>query len=281
MLQLKDVKETFEKELKTPNIDKNMKILAPSLGHHSLVGTAFDYLLRFYIERLNPKVKTEDWIAETIDVDQGIRTIKKMIKVLRSARRSYEEYIKTGIIDDDICKTCLSLSYMDIIRRIGYTNWDFINFYEGDITDLKNLISVVNPENFRTNNICIVNPTFGKASELVGGADCDLIINDTIIDIKTIKDPAKRFKKDFHQVVGYYILYKIGSIKGVPKNHQIKNVGLYYSRHGILLKFPVNDIIDEKDLQRFIKWFKERAKRAEKEGEGCFEYSKPIPQSSS
>ncbi len=135
MLQLKDVKEKFERGLKTPNIDRNMKILAPSLGHHSLVGTAFDYLLRFYIERLNPKVKTEDWVAETIDVDQGSRTIKKMIKVLRSARRSYEEYIKTGILDDDICKTCLSLSHMDIIRRIGYTNWDFINFYEGDITD--------------------------------------------------------------------------------------------------------------------------------------------------
>ena len=34
---------------------------------------------------------------------------------------------------------------------------------------------------------CYLNPTFGDASNLVGGADADIILDDMLIDIKTTK----------------------------------------------------------------------------------------------
>ncbi|RLJ00615.1 MAG: hypothetical protein DRP08_06425 [Candidatus Aenigmatarchaeota archaeon] len=51
------------------------------------------------------------------------------------------------------------------------------------------------PEYFKPKKICILNPTFGRASELVHGADCDLVIDDTIIDIKTTQET--KFRRDY------------------------------------------------------------------------------------
>jgi len=54
-LKDKDVKNAFERAFKKPQFNLQAELLAPSLtNNYSLVGTAFDYLLRFYIKRLNP-----------------------------------------------------------------------------------------------------------------------------------------------------------------------------------------------------------------------------------
>lgn len=37
---------------------------------------------------------------------------------------------------------------------------------------------------------CILNPAFGEAAALVGGADADLMIDNTLIDLKTTKKTA-------------------------------------------------------------------------------------------
>jgi len=87
-----------------------------------------------------------------------------------------------------------------------------------------------------------------------------LVIDDTLIEIKTTKDFEVK-REYFDQLIGYYILYRIGSIKGLPKNHAIKNIGIYFSRHGYLRLFKISDIVDEKKLSKFINWFKKRAKQ--------------------
>lgn len=46
-----------------------------------------------------------------------------------------------------------------------------------------------------------LNPTFGEASALVGGADADFVIDHTLVDIKTTKYPE--LKREIpHQLVG-------------------------------------------------------------------------------
>ncbi len=60
-----DVKEFFKENLEMPEFTITGNILAhPRTANYGLVGTAFDYLLRFYIQHLNPKVKRREWIAE-------------------------------------------------------------------------------------------------------------------------------------------------------------------------------------------------------------------------
>jgi hypothetical protein len=79
-----------------------------------------------------------------------------------------------------------------------------------------------------------MNPTFGDSSKDIGGADADIIIDDTIIDIKTTK--YSKFEKEyFRQLIGYYLL----NVRECNKYGKINNLGIYFSRYGLLFKFPI------------------------------------------
>jgi len=57
----------FSCTLKSRDFRLKSPILAPPLTDcYGLLGTAFDYLLRFYVEKLNPGAKL-DWVG-----DQGL-----------------------------------------------------------------------------------------------------------------------------------------------------------------------------------------------------------------
>lgn len=59
-----DVRDKFKQEFLKPKFSLNQEILAPPLTkNYSTVGTAFDYLLRFYLEYLNSGAITKVWIA--------------------------------------------------------------------------------------------------------------------------------------------------------------------------------------------------------------------------
>ena len=66
-LRNKDVRDRFSKDFPVPEVKLEGKILAqPLTNHYSLIGTAFDYLLRFYLQRHNPNVIDRGhWIAES------------------------------------------------------------------------------------------------------------------------------------------------------------------------------------------------------------------------
>lgn len=64
-IEIPEIKEWLRQEFIMPKLTEKREILAPPIStNYSLVGTAFDYLLRFYIEKLNPKAITRKWIAE-------------------------------------------------------------------------------------------------------------------------------------------------------------------------------------------------------------------------
>jgi len=64
-LNNRNVKEKFKQEFPKPGFSVKREILAPPLtSHYTLVGTAFDYLMRFYLKYLNPRAITRKWVAE-------------------------------------------------------------------------------------------------------------------------------------------------------------------------------------------------------------------------
>ena len=154
------------------------------------------------------------------------------------------------------------LSQLDRIYREGRLDRNFGVVQEKDATDLENLIRRVKPEIFATKNICLLNPTFGHASNLVGGADADLLIGDILVDIKTTKY-LKFDRPMLHQLAGYYLLHKIGGIGDTSGRYKISKLGIYFSRHGKLFTFDVEDLIAEDSIPQFLNWFKDEA-------ENCF-----------
>jgi len=274
-LDNKDVRARFSEEFPKPKFSLKKEILAsPVTKHYSLVGTAFDYLMRFYIKRLNPKAITKNWVAESsleqmketrialntqrefIPIDDNL--IIKADGMLSQAKGAYSDYIKSGEINDKLMKCAVLLAQLDTYFRAGIIDEDFGIVDDGDIADLQQLISLVNPDFFKVKDLCMLNPTFGEASELIGGADADLIIDNALIDIKTTT--TLEFKRDhFNELIGYYTLYKIGGIPMAPTEPKIENLGIYFSRYGELYTFPVSSVILATKFPPFVEWFKERA----------------------
>lgn len=113
-------------------------------------------------------------------------------------------------------------------------------------------------ENFKAKRTCVLNPTFGSASELVGGADTDLLIDRTLIDIKTSKHLEMR-RDVFNQLVGYYCLSRIGGVDGF--RGKVNAVAIYYARYGLLYRLPVSSFVGRRRFPVLLKWFKERARQ--------------------
>jgi len=255
-LESRDVRNKFKQEFNKPKLRMRGELLAPPLTkRYGLVGTAFDYLLRFYIKRLNPNAIETVWISE-----RSVRILSMEFQkmIIKCAKKIYSEFIKSGEMSDDLFEIVILLAQLDIIFRTGIVDENLGTVDKKDIKDLKNLISLVKPEYFTASKVCILNPTFGIASKLVGGADCDLVIDDAIIEIKTVKD--LEFSRDyFNQLMGYYTLYKIGGIDGMKKRAKINRLGIYYSRYAKLYYINLYDIINPRTFPGFIKWFRDKA----------------------
>lgn len=238
-------------------------ILAPSqTKNYSMMGTAFDYLLRFHLKKLNPNALTSQWVAESgIELIKTKPKISKQFESIVTEIRNgpYSDYIKTGNLSESLFASTIVLAKLDMIYRIGRLESNIMGYAVEDITDLKNLLSIVDDSMFKSKKFCTLNPTFGTASRLVGGADADMIIDDTLIDIKTTKN-LKFQKAHYHQLIGYYILSKLGKVDGMDGD--IKKFGIYFSRHGILHTIPISQIEENPQFDSFVKWFEEEAKLA-------------------
>jgi hypothetical protein len=238
-------------------------LVASQTKNYRLVGLAFDYLLRFHVKRLNPQAVSQKWLAE-----YGLQCIKQCGSkrlyeqgyfALIQARENYTQFITTQIINDELIKSALMLAKLEAVYRGANIQEDFPDIDERDIEDLKGLLAIVKPTDFTTSGAVVLNPKFGLASKLVKGADADVVIDDCLIDIKTIKDLVLN-RDDFDQVVGYYLLSKLGGIDGASPEYEIKRLGIYFSRYAHLYVMNVEDLFDSSKLPQILSWFENRAK---------------------
>ena len=126
-----------------------------------------------------------------------------------------------------------------------------------DLADLRALIALVDESSFKATRLCLLNPTFGAASKLVGGADADLLIDDCLVDIKTTKAP-RLDPRDFFQLIGYYLLHGFdgihcGRFRGAQS--EINYLGIYFSRYGYLWKVSSAEILPPSIVHTTARWF--------------------------
>ena len=311
VLKEKGMKAKFKEHFPAPKVRLDSPIRAPPLTkRYSLIGTAFDYLLRFHVERKFSRAVGRSWVAEhavdkiklasgmyarvdglmkPIDMEKPVggqfeytKMImwpdlrpdmedfydfpaekvfiqrKEWVDFIRPAEEAkdaakalYTRFVRTGSLPDDLVKSTLLLAKLDAIFRTGRLfNADFHSEYEGvedDVSDLKNLLAVaIDSGLFRPDCAAFLNPTFERGSTLVGGADADMILDGTLIDVKTTKNMA--FTQDmYNQILGYYALSTF------VKTLNVDMAGIYFSRHGVLHTVPVSGI----DADKIIGWFEE------------------------
>lgn len=296
-------KETFD--FKPFDIGAELKA-PPVTKRYSTVGSAFDYLARWWLKRrfhgANEKpwvaeaavnklragagelvvIKTEngaswepagDWLDENgklkrspgdgVQVGRvtGITPEKKRLanlaaRALESAKSAQRDYLRTGQATNGTFEAAIDLAKLDIVFRAGVTDQVGTPPDAGDVSDLRSLWRTLEDGGLRDiGEPVALNPTFGQASGLVGGADADIVAGGLLVDIKTTK--KGRFERRyFDQLVGYWALSIMGGIDGYAG--RIEGLGVYFSRHGVLSTLPLPEIGDA-DLARFLAEFKRLA----------------------
>lgn len=259
------------------------RLLAPPLTkNYALVGTAFDYLLRFYIKRLYPDAVEKEWIAELaikptifftafeayknkelnklrnceIDVEGAI-LYEKIKCALGEAKNDYSRFLITSELKDSLLSAVIKLAKLDAVYRGKYIDKNIEIIDPLDITDLKQLCAIIPKEIFTNKRKILLNPTFPKGSEVVGGADCDIILDDLLIDIKTTKSLDLK-KEVWAQIIGYIVLSDIAheTDKKFPKPEKF---GIYFSRYGLVWEYDLKKIYEASNYKEFRKWFEEEA----------------------
>ena len=260
----------------------NNCINPPQTRNYSTVGTAFDYLLRFLIKAHNPSAISSPWVAcKSLNILKG-REKKKALSIINDVEERYSQFLKKKEINDELIFSTLLLVKLDVVFRRGVKLEEIdMDVEPGDIVDLRNLINGVPKELYIAKNHCFLNPVFGLASSLVGGADADLFIDNTLIDIKTTNN-SKFMREYFNQLMGYVILHELGQIysnniekidpKGIIKdlngddfdkaflNTKIEKIGIYFSRFNYLHTIDLMDVLTEGKIDwQLLKWFEHEA----------------------
>lgn len=257
----KTLREKISTTFSRPRLDKNKPLLVePRTKRYGLVGIAFDYLFRFNLERIN-KVnnKSKPWVAEQALLRLNDEVYEIGIDIINNVKKLQKKFIRTGILSTDLIRQTIRMSYIDPVFRSGFgVEYVGEDADMEDIEDIKKQFELIDDSLFRAKEICLLNPTFGESSRLVGGADADLLIDDKLIDIKTTKKLELKLDH-FCQIISYLILHRISGTE--MREIKINQIGIYYSRFGYLFSFNIQDIINDKSLQSFTKWFENRIRR--------------------
>lgn len=297
-----DLRSKLKDEFPKPKINSGFKINAiPASKNYGVIGTAFDYLVRFYLEANNNggKIykaemichhafrslikklekqenlylayqKTERGVFE-IPIDDlskkqsefykliGYTIIKKdefianLHKQFRDYDENYKAYLANRKLTTKLIRSAIFIAKLDIYFRAGIFEYDIATVAEEDIMDLRTLYQIFRKQDFCYEKRCFLNPTFGKGSMIVGGADADIIIDDTLIDIKVTKN-LELERSMFNQLICYYFLSVIGGINTNSKLKPIKKVGIYFARHGYLWLMPVSELGTPDKIEAFTHW---------------------------
>lgn len=261
-----------------------------------LIGTAFDYLLRFHIERLNPGSVSQTWIAETvviaiekaltngwparIQVDTApsptthgktcavygfdknpVRTARKIREALELARTEYRYYITGGPLKRELLLSCCILARLDWVSR-GYCSFDiclpdnWAAYEEPDLIELRQLLEAIDPSLFKASSRCVLNPRF--RTNLLA-ADCDLLIDDRIIEIKVVSRYLQD-QRDWDQLFGYYALYRHAGVEGVRRNVRVRHLGIYSARFA---KYQEINLFGKQfeEIEKLSNWMIDRLQR--------------------
>lgn len=208
-----------------------------STGNPQLMGTSFDYLARFAIERAHPEIPVNQrpWVAESAiermtahglppaQVEEATQHVHRM-------RSMQMEYTMGGELSDDLVSGCLDLGKLDTFFRSGYPPAALGTNSPEAVDEMRALLERADEFVKHPAGEVHLNPTFGSWSFHIGGADADVIYDRELTDIKTVKERKVRLD-DYFQLMGYALLSDLALEEGesVPR---IDAVALYYSRFG-------------------------------------------------
>lgn len=285
-----EVRDRINRDFPNPGSDVEGKLGVSHVSYeHSLLGQAFDYLIRIWLEAKCETVKDPyeshgfggNW-TDSIGYspsryadgyDQNDREdfsddeLDAKIEALDRAEKKHDQFVKTGVNANDAIDASLVFSGLD--QNVGLDDGTIqANSFEDDVlAELQDLFNLLREQDDLIGDTVILSPLFGERSFILEGR-ADFIVDDMLIDVKATEDPT--FKPDYwRQLLAYYVLNDIhreivangidtrGSDVSYPN---LSEVGVYFARYGEFKTIDVTKYLRPREkYERFRAWFVDRA----------------------
>lgn len=124
-------------------------IAPPVTNHYPLVGTAFDYAIRFELQRRYPYpyVCAKPWVSESAVNLINARLRRHVNKILGAAKADFQRYITCRTPDKTARRAmaahAIRLAKIDAIYRAGFVDPTMDVADPGDVRDVLQLLSKV------------------------------------------------------------------------------------------------------------------------------------------
>lgn len=255
-----DVRAAMKRDFPKPALPVSGSIRAlPCSTRSGLVGTTVDYLLRFFCEHRNPNAITRRLVAEA--GRQRMEKFAPSARVLALADEAlaavvgHRAHIRaTGTITRESIVNAWSLAQIDtVVRTLRYDESWFSAPAPDDVMDVKQIVALFAEQTWtRAETVCILNPLFRVVPREIATADADLVIDDTLIDVKT-SVRLELTRDAFNQLLGYAMLVELGGV--VPRDATrppLRHIAIYFARHGLLAKWRLDDVVDQARFAKFV-----------------------------
>ncbi|TAK20817.1 MAG: hypothetical protein EPO26_17535 [Chloroflexota bacterium] len=241
----------------------------PSLagGNQGVVGTAFDYRLRYYWGVTPSGETVAGGGADVIAGSQWLKDPDSARRIQDLTQRFFDEMDSAldasppmgrrlnSADEAKLAHYCCVLAMFEVLFRAGLTPYsplvgpDAVTVI-ATMSSVTDLLALVNPA--WVDDLCalswrfydtqahlldlpaVLNPTF-EGSAAVGGADADLVLDRCLLELKTTVKP----RVDgvwIHQLLGYALL-------DYSDLHRIDAIGVYLSRQGVLLRWSLPELL--------------------------------------
>jgi hypothetical protein len=239
----------------------------PRSNNFAVVGMAFDYLLRFELQRRAPHAVAGRWTAESsaaalrVVLGEDSYDANRARVVVEKTRAAHTIHLQSTAPTHaqlaELAAYAIRLAKLDVLCRAGVFEPRFADAAEEDVADLLSMLEVVPFDSLLHSKILLLNPDFGESSQLVCGADTDLITGDLLIDFKATRNRSMSCTH-LDQLLGYYLLAR-NQRRLDPMFPEIKRAGFYFCRHGCLWSVDTTTWTEHPDFPEIEQWFFKQA----------------------
>ena len=279
---------TLTRYIQKPEIRQSLKVVHPkfkkkmfdepacngkgSSNRYSLVGIAFDYLLRLILKKNNDNAEFEmiglrnprGFVTEGIlTLEDEDRILRKLEELQVDIKTNVDAYIKdkqrNSLKEErQLIKYILLLSELDKIYRGSPIDMNvFSDDLTAEIDDLVCMLDLI-PDYFRcTRKEILLNPDLGSR-DIGIKADADLLIDGNLIDIKVVNQCVVSIEH-LNQLLGYFILTrnKKSQDEYFP---EVEKVSIYLARNGYLWSMDVDEWLSHPRFPQVERFFRDNAK---------------------
>ena len=248
----------------------------------ALVGTAFDYLLRFELQRRAPHAIASGWTAEdapthvilysvmqetpgTDSLTESSALVSQVCRALNDAKAAVAHYLTlkspTKTEQSELAIHAVQLARLERLCRLSELRFDFEQTIPPElIQELLELLDIVPYAQLLDDQVMLLGPTFEQVSAWFYGAKADLITGDMLVDIKTTGKDTIR-SAYLNQILGYYLLAR-WQRRMDPGFPVIRRLGIYFARFGQLWSLETSEWTEHPMFPAIEEWFFQYARES-------------------